>query len=70
MQLFVRCGVPLGTLSVDCLPTDTVADMKDRLGKSSRRLQDAGLLVSLVLLAGQRVGFPVHNTACLGLLFP
>lgn len=32
MQVFVRCGFPVGTLAVDCEPcTDSVGDVKERL---------------------------------------
>ncbi|GIL81825.1 hypothetical protein Vretimale_1422 [Volvox reticuliferus] len=51
MQLFVRCGLPVGTLAVDCAPSDTVADLKDRLSTKDgqlgpcrfMRLQHAGV---------------------------
>ncbi|GIL49086.1 hypothetical protein Vafri_5553 [Volvox africanus] len=51
MQLFVRCGLPVGTLAVDCTPYDTVAELKDRLSTKNgqlgpcrfMRLQHAGI---------------------------
>ncbi|GFR53085.1 hypothetical protein Agub_g15795 [Astrephomene gubernaculifera] len=38
MQLFVRCGLPVGTLAVDWSPSDTVGDLKGRLCARSVQL--------------------------------
>ena len=45
MQLFVTAGVPLGTLAVDVLPSNTVRDLKHKLGRRSRRLSNADAMV-------------------------
>ena len=46
MQLFVRCGCPVGSVSLDCAPSDTVLEVKDRLcARTSGRLGKPDLMV-------------------------
>ena len=46
MQLFVRCGCPEGSVSLDCAPSDTVLEVKDRLcARTSGRLGTPDLMV-------------------------
>lgn len=51
MQLFVRCGVPFGTITVDCALSDTVNDLKDRLSAKIAQLGPCRFMVSVMLLA-------------------
>lgn len=46
MQLFVRCGAPLGSFALDASPHDTIADLKHQLaGRAPGRLGRAGAMV-------------------------
>ncbi|GLC40062.1 hypothetical protein PLESTF_000933400 [Pleodorina starrii] len=38
MQLFVRCGVPVGTLALECSPSDTIGDLKAQLSAKDSQL--------------------------------
>lgn len=38
MQLFVRCGAPLGSVALECGPEETVLHLKDRLAARAPQL--------------------------------
>lgn len=46
MQLFVRCGAPVGTLSLECMASDTVGALKEKLSAKSQELGPCRFLVS------------------------